>query len=141
MGMTRVRDYATPSNEDTRTHVYRMGPGGAAAELHVSIEPNLPAAQPGVGGAHHVAFRTPYADYKAWAERLTHVRRPPSGPVARFWSRSLYFHEPTGILFEIAPDGPGFAADEPMDTLGETLSLPPFLESRRKEIEDGLKRL
>jgi glyoxalase family protein len=66
---------------------------------------------------------------------------PSSGPVDRFWFRSLYFREPNGILFEIATDGPGFATDEPMDTLGETLSLPPFLEARRQQIEAGLKRL
>jgi glyoxalase family protein len=138
MNMTRVRDYATPGNEETRTHVYQMGPGGAAAELHVSVEPNLPMAQPGAGGVHHVAFRIPDADYQVWAERLNHVRMPSSGPVDRFWFRSLYFREPNGILFEIATDGPGFATDESMDTLGETLSLPPFLEGRRQQIEAGL---
>lgn len=141
MNMTRVRSYATPGNETTVTHVYQMGAGGAAAELHVSVEPNLPIAQPGAGGVHHVAFRIPDADYKAWAERLNHVRMPSSGPVDRFWFKSLYFREPNGILFEIATDGPGFATDEPMDSLGETLSLPPFLEGRRREIEAGLKPL
>jgi glyoxalase family protein len=139
MNMTRVRDYATPGNEETRTHVYQMGPGGAAAELHVSVEPNLPMAQPGAGGVHHVAFRIPDADYQVWAERLNHVRMPSSGPVDRFWFRSLYFREPNGILFEIATDGPGFATDEPIESLGEKLALPPFLEPRRAEIEAGLK--
>ncbi len=141
MNMTRVRDYATPGNEETRTHVYQMGPGGAAAELHVSVEPNLPVAQPGAGGVHHVAFRIPDEDYQAWAERLNHVRMPSSGPVDRFWFRSLYFREPNGILFEIATDGPGFATDEAMDSLGETLSLPPFLEGRRQQIEASLQPL
>jgi glyoxalase family protein len=141
MNMTHVRDYATPGNEETRTHVYQMGPGGPAAELHVSVEPNLPMAQPGAGGVHHVAFRIPDADYQAWAERLNHVRMPSSGPVDRFWFRSLYFREPNGILFEIATDGPGFATDESMETLGEMLSLPPFLEGRRQQIEAGLKPL
>jgi glyoxalase family protein len=141
MGMARVRDYATPGNEGSRTHVYQMGEGGPAAELHVAVEPNLPIAQPGAGGVHHVAFRIPDADYKAWAERLNQMRVPSSGPVDRFWFRSLYFREPNGILFEIATDGPGFATDEPMDRLGETLSLPPFLEGRRQQIEAGLKAL
>jgi glyoxalase family protein len=63
---------------------------------------------------------------------------PSSGPVDRFWFRSLYFREPNGILFEIATNGPGFATDEPMDTLGETLSLPLFLEGRRQQIEADL---
>jgi glyoxalase family protein len=141
MNMTRVRYYATPGNEETRTHVYQMGPGGTAAELHVSVEPNLPAAQPGAGGVHHVAFRIPDADYQSWAERLNHLRMPSSGPVDRFWFRSLYFREPNGILFEIATDGPGFATDESMETLGETLSLPPFLEGRRQQIEASLTPL
>ena len=64
---------------------------------------------------------------------------PNSGQVDRFYFRWLYFREPNGILFEIATDGPGFAADEPMDKLGEKLALPPFLEGQRKEIEAGLK--
>ena len=64
---------------------------------------------------------------------------PNSGKVDRFYFRSLYFREPNGILFEIATDGPGFATDEPIDTLGESLALPPFLEPRRAEIEAGLK--
>ena len=62
-----------------------------------------------------------------------------SGEIDRFYFRSLYFREPNGILFEIATDGPGFATDEPMETLGEKLALPPFLEARRAEIEAGLK--
>jgi glyoxalase family protein len=62
-----------------------------------------------------------------------------SGPIDRFYFRSLYFREPNGILFEIATDGPGFATDEPLDQLGQHLSLPPFLEDRRREIEAGLK--
>ena len=64
-----------------------------------------------------------------------------SGAIDRFYFRSLYFREPNGILFEIATDGPGFATDEPMETLGEKLALPPFLEPRRAEIEAGLKPL
>jgi glyoxalase family protein len=91
---------------------------------------------------HHVAFRTPtFEEYDAWAERLASARVPNSGPVDRFYFRSLYFREPSGILFEIATDGPGFASDEPPEHLGERLALPPFLEPRRKEIEAGLKPL
>jgi glyoxalase family protein len=91
---------------------------------------------------HHVAFRTPNeAEYQAWAERLESLRVPSSGPVDRFYFRSLYFREPNGILFEIATDGPGFATDEPLESLGEKLSLPPFLEGRRAAIEANLKPL
>ena len=62
-----------------------------------------------------------------------------SGEVERYYFKSLYFREPNGILFEIATDGPGFTADEPLESLGERLALPPFLEPRRAEIEAGLK--
>jgi glyoxalase family protein len=141
LGMKQVRDYATPVNEGTRTYVYEMGEGGPAAELHVSVEPDLPAVEPGAGGVHHVAFRIPDADYQAWAERLQNLRLPSSGPVDRFYFRSLYFREPNGILFEIATDGPGFATDEPLAELGEKLSLPPFLEAQRPQIEAGLRPL
>jgi glyoxalase family protein len=139
MRMRPVREYAQAGG--AKTVVYEMGDGGPAAELHVAVEPDLPAAQPGAGGVHHVAFRIPDADYEAWAERIQQVRVPSSGPVDRFYFRSLYFREPGGILFEIATDGPGFAADEPMATLGESLALPPFLEPRRAEIERDLKQL
>lgn len=139
MNMRRVREY---DNAGVPVHVYEMGPGGPAAELHVAVEPHLPVARQGAGAVHHVAFRTPdNAQYDAWAERLTKLRIPNSGKVDRYYFRSLYFREPNGVLFEIATDGPGFATDEPEDKLGEKLALPPFLEPRRKEIEAGLKPL
>ncbi len=123
------------------TLVYRMEQAGAVGELHVTVDPGLPPAQQGAGGVHHVAFNIPYAEYDAWAARLKTMRVPNSGPVDRFWFKSLYFREPNGVLFELATDAPGFATDEPMDRLGTTLSLPPFLEARRAEIEAGLKKL
>ena len=139
MNMRPVRTYPHPENAADTVHVYEMGEGGPAAELHVAVQPNLPAARQGRGGVHHVAFRTPDAEYGAWAERLSAMRIPNSGKIDRFYFKSLYFREPNGILFEIASDGPGFAADEPMEKLGERLALPPFLEPRRAEIEAGLR--
>ena len=70
-------------------------------------------------------------------EELAEKNIPNSGKVDRYYFRSLYFREPNGILFEIATDGPGFATDEPMATLGETLALPPFLEPRAKRDRGG----
>ena len=137
MNMRRVRDYAA---HGAQMHVFEMGEGGPAAELHVLEATEVPTARQGAGAVHHVAFRTPdEAQYHAWAQRLSELGIPNSGEVDRFYFRSLYFREPNGILFEIATDGPGFATDEPMATLGERLALPPFLEARRKEIEAGLK--
>ncbi|MDM7255410.1 MAG: ring-cleaving dioxygenase [Paracoccus sp. (in: a-proteobacteria)] len=135
MKLRKTRDYG-------RTHVFEMGAGGPAAELHVTVEPDLPTARQGAGGVHHVAFRVPNAAALAeWAGRLNAQRIGNSGEVERYYFRSLYFREPAGNLFEIATDGPGFAVDEPFETMGEALSLPPFLEPRRKAIEAGLPPL
>jgi len=140
MGMRRLRDYASPGDRAATVHVFEMGQGGPAAELHVAVELGLSPARLGAGGVHHVAFRTPNnEEYEAWNQRLQAARVASSGPVDRFYFRSLYFREPNGILFEIATDGPGFAADEPMENLGERLALPPFLEPHRRDIEAGLK--
>jgi glyoxalase family protein len=139
MNMRPARTYPHPENAENTVHVYEMGEGGPAAELHVGVQSDLPPAHQGAGAVHHVAFRIPDSDYGAWAERLNSLRIPNSGKVDRYYFRSLYFREPNGILFEIATDGPGFAVDEPMETLGESLSLPPFLEPRRAEIEAALR--
>jgi glyoxalase family protein len=140
MSMRKARQYRLDGGAGASVHVFEMGEGGPAAELHVAVEPDLPRARQGAGAVHHVAFRTPdEAQYKAWTELLNAFRVPNSGPVNRFYFQSLYFREPNGILFEIATDGPGFATDEPLEHLGEKLSLPPFLEPRRTEIEAGLK--
>lgn len=140
MNMRQLRDYAVEGTH--RAHVFAMGEGGPAAELHVIERRDLATARQGAGGVHHVAFRTPdETQYHAWTERLSDFGVPSSGEIDRYYFRSLYFREPNGILFEIATDGPGFATDEPADKLGERLALPPFLESKRKAIEAGLKPL
>ena len=141
MNMRRVRDYAA---HGAHIHVFAMGEAkdenNPAAELHVLEDKASPMARQGAGGVHHVAIRTPdEAQYHGWTQRLNDLRVPNSGEIDRFYFRSLYFREPNGILFEIATDGPGFATDEPMATLGEKLALPPFLEPRRAAIEAGLK--
>ena len=141
MNMRAVRDYASPDGVG-EVHVYEMGAGGPAAELHVTVQPDLSVARQGAGAVHHVAFRVPdNAALSQWAERLNTLRVPSSGEVERYYFRSLYFREPGGNLFELATDGPGFAVDEPFETMGEALSLPPFLEPRRAAIEAGLKPL
>lgn len=139
LNMRQVRDYPHPENPATKVHVFEMGAGGPHAELHVAVQPDLPAAQQGAGGVHHVAFRTPDAEYEMWAHRLNEFQVPNSGEVDRYWFRSLYLREPSGILFEIATEGPGFTVDEDPATLGEKVVLPPFLEPRRQEIVARLK--
>lgn len=96
----------------------------------------------GAGGVHHVAFRVQDDDeLNALKEKVEAAGLSTSGYVDRFYFHSVYFREPGGILFELATEGPGFASDESMETLGEHLALPPFLEPRRQEIEAGLKPL
>jgi glyoxalase family protein len=139
MNMRHVREYSA-ADAKAAVQVFAMGEGGPAAELHVAESKNSPLARQGAGGVHHVAFRTPdETQYHAWTKRLGEIGIPNSGEIDRFYFRSLYFREPNGILFEIATDGPGFATDEPIETLGEKLALPPFLEPRRAAIEAGLK--
>ena len=141
MNTHKVRDYASPDGVG-QVHVFAMGEGGPTAELHVAVQPKLGAAMQGAGGVHHVAFRTPDVEQiHEWAARLQEFRLPSSGEVERYYFRSLYFREPNGILFEIATDGPGFTVDEPLESLGERLSLPPFLEGKRAAIEAKLKPL
>jgi glyoxalase family protein len=140
MNMRPARDYRFGDGTEDTVVVYEMGGGGAHAELHVVVQHDLPTARLGAGGVHHVAFRTPtFEEYDVWAARLNDFAIPNSGPVDRYYFRSLYFREPNGILFEIATDGPGFAVDEDPATLGEQVVLPPFLEPQRSSIVARLK--
>ncbi|MEX2284835.1 MAG: ring-cleaving dioxygenase [Gemmatimonadota bacterium] len=140
MNLRPAREYAHPENPANNVHVYEMGAGGPAAELHVMVQPELPVTQQGAGGVHHVAFRTPNEEqYHAWTDRLNTMRVPNSGEIDRYYFRSLYFREPNGVLFEIATDGPGFAVDEDPATLGENVVLPPFLEPQRERIVANLQ--
>ena len=118
---------------------YETGPGGPGAQVRV-IAPRSPQiGQQGIGGVHHVAFRTPdEQQHREWRDRIAAAGLNVTPVIDRYYFRSIYFREPGGALFEIATDGPGFASDEPVETLGERLALPPFLEPRRKEIEAGL---
>jgi glyoxalase family protein len=103
-----------------------------------------PPAEPGIPGAgtvHHVAWASEMDEHEAWRERVIQGGARPTPVIDRFWFRSIYFREPSGVLFEIATLGPGFTADEPLEHLGETIVLPPFLESRREEIEARLTPL
>lgn len=96
----------------------------------------------GAGGVHHVAFRVRDEGHLlALQERIEAAGLRTSGEINRYWFRSLYFREPGGTLFELATEGPGFAVDEDVATLGEKTTLAPFLEPKRAEIEAGLRPL
>ena len=120
-----------------------MGDGGPAAEPHVIEQRDLPAARQGGGGVHHVAFRTPdTTQYQAWAQRLNEFGIRNSGEIDRsLFPQSLFPRAQRHPCSRSPPTVPGFATDEPMETLGEKLALPPFLEPRRAAIEAGLKPL
>jgi len=138
LGFRKVGEY---TDSDHRSATFEVGPGGPGAEVRLIERPDLaPRRMIGAGGVHHVAFRTPNAEeHAAWREQLARVGLNVTPVIDRYYFRSIYFHEPGGVLFEIATDGPGFATDEDAEHLGERLALPPFLEPRRQEIEAGLK--
>jgi len=120
--------------------VFETGNGGPAAEVRVVSLEDGEIGQVGIGGVHHVAYRTPDAEQQVeWRERVLAAGLQVTPVIDRFYFKSIYFREPGGALFEIATDGPGFTADEPESELGRHLALPPFLEPRRAEIEAGLK--
>ncbi|MCC6614017.1 MAG: ring-cleaving dioxygenase [Anaerolineae bacterium] len=122
--------------------VFGMDGGGPGREVYVVEDTRSRMAMLGSGGVHHVAFRLKdEEEQRAWEERLTQVGMRTSGQVDRYYFKSLYFRITNGILFELATDGPGFAADESLETLGERLALPPFLEPHRAQIEANLKPL
>jgi glyoxalase family protein len=100
--------------------------------------PERPVGLQGAGSVHHIAFASEMDDHETWRERAIAAGAHPTPVIDRFWFRSIYFREPSGVLFEIATMGPGFGADEDMEHLGETLSLPPRFEPMREEIEQKL---
>lgn len=142
MGFRRKGQYPSAVEGQPDIIVYETGEGGTGAEVHVEERNDLPHERLGRGGVHHVAFRVEdEEELRTWINRINSVKLSNSGFVDRFYFRSLYFREPNGILFELATDGPGFATDEHLDHLGESLALPPFLEPKREQIESMLKPL
>lgn len=142
LGFRRAGEYTFPDNESRKAHIFETGEGGPGTEVHVEVRPNLPPTRVGIGGVHHVAFRTPNDEqHRAWRDRLVKAGLAPTPVIDRYYFRAVYFREPGGVLFEISTDGPGFTADEDVRHLGEHLSLPPFLEPRRAQIEAVLPPL
>ena len=121
---------------DGSFHLFEVGEGGNGASVIVEYNAVLPGARQGYGTVHHAAFRVEDRSVlDEWTERMSSFGFPTSGYVNRHFFESLYARVAPQILFEFATDGPGFMGDEPYETLGEKLSLPPFLEPQRAEIE------
>jgi glyoxalase family protein len=107
----------------------------------IAYDPSPGRGRQSGGSVHHVAWGTTVAGHPHWLERLQEAGVASTPVIDRYYFHSIYFREPSGVLFEIADDGPGFTVDGPVDELGTKIILPPFLESRRAEIEARLTPL
>jgi glyoxalase family protein len=140
LGFKKGKEVPSMDNPHQKVTIYAMDGGGPGKELQILETPGARSGFLGHGGVHHVAFRLhDDQEQQEWLQQLNSAGVPNSGLVDRYYFKSLYFRISRGILFELATDGPGFASDEPLESLGERLALPPFLEPRRPEIEANLK--
>jgi glyoxalase family protein len=129
----RLRDVTVIGNPDLYAGLFAED-----APLQFA-EPLEEAALIGAGTTHHIAWRTKDdAEQQAWVERLAELGLRPTPVQDRKYFRSVYFRMPDGILIEIATDEPGFLVDEPSESLGQGLSLPPWLEPERETLEREL---
>jgi glyoxalase family protein len=142
LGFTEISRQPGLDNPKEEVIIFGMDGGGPGKEVQLIVQPGTQRAFLGAGGVHHVAFRVKdVAEQQAWMNTLNRWGLRNSGEVDRYYFKSLYFRISGGILFELATDGPGFATDENVETLGERLALPPFLEPHRAQIEANLKPL
>jgi glyoxalase family protein len=118
---------------------YDVGAGGPGARIDILSQPDQPRGRIAVGTVHHVAWRTSDDEHQLqWRQHLLSYGNNVTPVQDRNYFHSIYFHEPGGVLFEIATDPPGFAIDEPVERLGTHLKLPPTLEAQRSELEKVL---
>ena len=147
-GRTRATPRCAPGRSSMRSSFERkdgtttwetrgQSRGGWIEYDDAPAEPGIP----GSGTVHHVAWASTMDDHEAWRRRVAEAGGRPTPIIDRFWFRSIYFREPSGVLFEIATLGPGFATDEDQAHLGETLILPPDFEHLRSEVEPLLTKL
>jgi glyoxalase family protein len=104
-------------------------------------QPPAQPGDPGAGTVHHVAWGTTVDEHPRWHDRVAEAGVRTTPIIDRHYFHSIYFREPSGVLFEIADDGPGFTIDVPLEELGTKVILPPFLESQREQIEARLTPL
>ncbi|QGN07060.1 ring-cleaving dioxygenase [Halorhabdus sp. CBA1104] len=131
--------YEQTDSDGTRVRYESDGDLGYVVEL--LADPDLPQGRPGAGTIHHVAFRVTSDDQADWREELQSLGLRPTAIIDRKWFESVYTRTPGGVLFEYATEGPGYTVDEDLETLGERLVLPEWLDDRREEIEQGLPSL
>jgi glyoxalase family protein len=113
--------------------------GESRGGLYLYDEPPEERAIQGAGSVHHIAWASSIDEHEQWRERAIAAGAHPTPVIDRFYFKSIYFREPSGVLFEIATLGPGFTVDEPLEHLGEKLSLPPDFEHLRDQVEPNLR--
>jgi glyoxalase family protein len=113
--------------------------GSERGGLYIFDPPPADRPVQGAGSVHHVAWASAPEEHMAWRDKAIAAGAHPTGEIDRFYFKSIYFREPSGVLFEIATIGPGFTVDEPLEHLGEKLSLPPAFEHLRDEVEPNLR--
>lgn len=107
----------------------------------ITFDPAPARGIPGAGTVHHIAWSIGLGEEEAWQARIERTGLRPTPVIDRYYFRSIYFHEPSGILYELATRGPGFTADEPLESLGEALALPPNFEPIRDHVAPRLTPL
>jgi len=146
-GFAGVRAYASePARSERLLRALGFEPGWEArgetrSGFYVYDPPPGQRGLQAAGTVHHVAWASQPSEHEAWRERVADGGGQPTPVIDRFYFKSIYFREPSGVLFEIATIGPGFTTDEPLETLGESLSLPPNYEQYRTQVEQILTPL
>jgi glyoxalase family protein len=147
-GFHAVRAYsAAPDTSRGLLEALEFEPAGEGWEargekrggLYIYDEPPGERGLQGAGSVHHVAWASTVEQHGEWRQKAIAAGAQPTPVIDRFYFRSIYFREPSGVLFEIATLGPGFTVDEPLEHLGEKLSLPPDYEHLRAEVEPNLR--
>jgi len=123
-----------------RPGAYQLAAGGRTS-TYAYQEPPPERGFQGAGSVHHIAWACEPDDQPGWQKKVAEGYLNPTPIIDRQYFYSIYFREPSGVLFEIATIGPGFGVDEPLDRLGESLQLPPQHESRRAQLETRLTPL
>jgi glyoxalase family protein len=136
--LVKTMGFRKTGQEGRRTR-FETGQGGQHSILDLVESPEGPEGEESVGTVHHVAWRAADAAHQGeWREVLIKAGRNVTPVIERYYFKSIYFREPGGVLFEIATDGPGFTVDEPLETLGSSLSLPPWFDVRRETLDETL---
>ena len=136
--LLKAMDFRKAGQEGRRAR-FETGQGGPHSIIDVVEAPEGPEGEESIGTVHHVAWRVADAARQSEIrELLVKAGRNVTPVIDRYYFKSIYFREPGGVLFEIATDGPGFAVDETVESLGSSLSLPPWFQVRRDRLDETL---